>query len=446
MAYARLGPSNHRWVHCPGSVREEAGYEDVAGAAAIDGTGSHELLELCLINGVRAESYIGHVIAPNHPDSPMGWMVSDDRATRVQQCLDYVARRKKELTEIYPTGVITVEAESHSNPGHFYGRDDWWGTVDITITVRVDEVVKFIEICDYKDGRGWVDAKNNSQLLSYLGGKAKEYDQHGSIDGYRTSIVQPKTNPPIRYHDYLPNAAMGIVDGLAVAARKTDDPDAPLVSGKHCQWCKANQKRGGHCTVESQKSIEVVNSMTNLITTDGSSSLYEMFNNGVGDVTKIDSIKLSEFASAKDGIMAVFEKFEAEIERRILENNEKVPGYAVKPGRNSKVWNEDEEAIEKMLKGRRLTKDDIYPRKLISPAQVLKHSKLTDAQRTAIQKKYISEKAGAMKLTRVAHGEEVNAEEMFKDIVAQSDTPVVQSPVSMFDDVKSNDNEEVSFF
>lgn len=77
---------------------------------------------------------------------------------------------------------------------------------------------------------------------------------------------------------------------------------------------------------------------------------------------------------------------------------------------------------------------------------MLKHSKLTDAQRTAIQKKYISEKAGAMKLTRVAHGEEVNAEEMFKDIVAQSDTPVVQSPVSMFDDVKSNDNEEVSFF
>jgi len=443
MAHARLGPSNHRWVHCPGSVREEAGYEDVAGAAAIDGTGSHELLELCLVNGVRAETYLGHVIAPNHHDSPNGWMVSDDRILRVQQCLDYVNRRHGELMLQYPNGVITIEAESHSNPGSFYGRDDWWGTVDVTMTVRVDGVVKFIEICDYKDGRGWVNAKDNSQLLSYLGGKAKEYDHHGLIDGYRTSIVQPKTNPPIRYHDYLPSAAMSIVDGLAVAANNTDDPDAPLYSGTHCQWCKANQKRGGHCTVESQQSIKVVNSMSNVIATDGS-SLQEMFNNGVGDVTTIDSIKLSEFASAKAGIMAVFDKFEAEIQRRI-EVGEAVAGYAMKPGRSTNKWNEDAEAIEKMLKGRRLTKDDIYPRKLISPAQALKHSKLTDAQRTAIEKKYITTVAGKMTLTQVAHGEETTVEEMFKDVVAQCDTPVVQSHVSIFDDVKSND-EEVSFF
>tara|TARA_R110000744_G_scaffold380326_2_gene500723 strand:- start:671 stop:2005 length:1335 start_codon:yes stop_codon:yes gene_type:complete len=444
MAHARLGPSNHRWPYCPGSVREEAGYEDVAGAAAIDGTGSHELLELCLVNGVRAESYLGHIIAPNHHDNPMGWMVSDDRIMRVQQCLDYVSRRHGELMLQYTGAVITIEAESRSNPGSFYGREDWWGTVDITFTVRVDEVVKFIEICDYKDGRGWVNAKDNTQLLSYLGGKAKENDM-SQIDGFRTSIVQPKTNPPIRYHDYLPNAAMGIVDGLAVAANKTDDPDAPLVAGKHCQWCKANQKRGGHCTVESQQSIKVVQSMSNnLIMTDGS-SLQEMFNNGVGDVSKIDSIKLSEFASAKAGIMAVFDKFEDEIRRRV-EAGEAVTGYAMKPGRSTKKWNEDAEAIEKMLKGRRLTKDDIYPRTLISPAQALKHSKLTDAQRVAIEKKYITSVAGKLSLTQVAHGEESTVEEMFKDVVAQCDTPVVQSPVSLFDDEIKVIDEEVSFF
>ena len=441
--HERLGPSNARWVHCPGSVREEAGYEDVASAAAIDGTGSHELLELCLVNGVRAESYLGHIIAPNHHDCPLGWMVADDRILRVQQCLDYVSRRHGELMLQYPDAVITIEAESRSNPGSFYGRDDWWGTVDITITVRVNGVVKFIEICDYKDGRGWVNAKDNTQLLSYLGGKAKECDLR-EIDGFRTSIIQPKTKPPVRYHDYLPNAAMGIVDGLAVAANKTDDPDAPLVAGKHCQWCKANQKRGGHCTVESQQSIKVVQSMSNLIGTDGS-SLQEMFNNGVGDVTTIDSIKLSEFASAKAGIMAVFDKFEAEIGRRV-EAGEAVSGWAMKPGRSTNKWNEDEAAIEKMLKGRRLTKDDIYPRKLISPAQALKHSKLTDAQRTAIEKKYISSVAGKMSLTQVAHGEETSASEMFKDVVAQCDTPVVQSPTSLFPDEIKVIDEEVSFF
>ena len=56
--HARLSPSSSRWVHCPGSIREEAGYEDVSGEAAIDGTGSHLLLEECLIHNRTAESFI----------------------------------------------------------------------------------------------------------------------------------------------------------------------------------------------------------------------------------------------------------------------------------------------------------------------------------------------------------------------------------------------------
>ena len=46
-AHARLGPSNPRWTKCPGSVREEMFYIDIPGEAAIDGTGSHLLLEMC---------------------------------------------------------------------------------------------------------------------------------------------------------------------------------------------------------------------------------------------------------------------------------------------------------------------------------------------------------------------------------------------------------------
>ena len=65
-SHARLSPSNTRWPKCPGSVREEAAYPDVSGEAAIDGTGSHLLLELCLQNGVRAATYDGQIIGANH--------------------------------------------------------------------------------------------------------------------------------------------------------------------------------------------------------------------------------------------------------------------------------------------------------------------------------------------------------------------------------------------
>ena len=52
-AHAKLSPSKrHRWAACPGSIREEAAYPDErSGAAAIDGTHSHTLLEHCVKAG-----------------------------------------------------------------------------------------------------------------------------------------------------------------------------------------------------------------------------------------------------------------------------------------------------------------------------------------------------------------------------------------------------------
>ena len=133
--HARLGPSNHRWPHCPGSVREEAKYPDIPGEAAIDGTGSHLLLELSLENNEPASFFLCTLIGVNSEDKPEGWMVNQDRIDRVQMCLDYVTRRCSELEAEYPGCDISVETESKSDPGALFGRDDWNGTVDITIKV-----------------------------------------------------------------------------------------------------------------------------------------------------------------------------------------------------------------------------------------------------------------------------------------------------------------------
>jgi len=160
-SHARLSPSNHRWPLCPGSVREEQNYPDVAGEAAIDGTGSHLLLEMCLDNNVPAIQYDQQIIGANDPEHPSGWLVGIERCQRVQMCLDYVERRVSELKEQYPGCTVTVEAESKSDPGGMFGRDDWKGTCDVTIICRNDHTgeVPFIETIDYKDVRGWVRCK-----------------------------------------------------------------------------------------------------------------------------------------------------------------------------------------------------------------------------------------------------------------------------------------------
>jgi hypothetical protein len=436
--HARLSPSNARWPNCPGSVREEASYIDVAGAAAIDGTGSHLLLEMCLDNAVPAIVYDGQVIGANDEENPSGWLVSPDRIDRVQMCLDYVSRRVKELEHSYPGATITVEAESKSDVGGMFGRDDWSGTCDVTITARHMHTgqVYFIEVIDYKDGRGWVHVPNNTQLLSYLVGKMRTYIgsgpqlvapyQHWKVGGVRMTIVQPKVTKPIRYQcsvetgDITPGGVVDAANELSKAAYATDDPNAHVVSGKHCQWCKANPKRGGHCVAATEQSIKSVIKMDDkqialIPLHEKQGDFFAEIKRVVADPRALTSAELSDLLDAKDAFMVAFDLAHKELKGRV-EGGESVSGWAMRSGKGANVWALAEEEIEKKLKAKRLKLIDIYPKKLISPAQVLKLENLTKAQKAAIKKDLISFKAGKLALTKVAH----------------SDTKVVQSATDMF--------------
>lgn len=463
-AHARLGPSNHRWPMCAGSPREEARYEDVSGEAAIDGTGSHLLLEMCLINNVIPDQYDQQIIGANHPVNPGGWLVAPDRIARVQMCLDYISRRVGELKEMFPGCQVLVESEQKSDPGGAFGRTDWWGTVDITITARhqMTGEVYFIEVIDYKDGRGYVSEKNNTQLISYLFGKLRAYVASGpdkvrpfvanKVMGCRMTIVQPKTNPVVRYQcSTRPDDGISVAsvidaaEGLAQAAYATDDPAAPLTPGEHCQWCKAAPKRGGHCAAKSNQSLSTVESMSNTDLNAGGQSMFEYIGKVLADPKSLTEGQLSELADAEAGIQAVFDEVKKEIKSRV-EQGIVVPGYAMQPGKGSNVYCEDEDVVVKKLKACRLKNDDIYPKKLISPAQLMKLELLNDKQKERLQKELITFKAGALTLKKVAHGHKG------EKVVAQSSTDGVQSdPVEMmFADVPKQETEapvaEVSFF
>lgn len=438
--HAPKSPSNKRWPNCPGSPREEEQYEDIPGEAAIDGTGSHLLLELCFQNNVVAAHYDGQIIGVNHHDQPNGWMVHIDRIERVQMALDYVTRRVGELKEQFPGAEVIVESESRSNPGVAFGRDDWWGTCDITITVIRDAICLFLEVADYKDGRMWVSEKDNSQNTSYLFGKMVKFIGSGpdkvrpfrpeNVSNCRQTIIQPKTTPPIRYDDdTTPQGVVTAAERLSAAASLCDQPNAPLIPGEHCQWCKANPKSDGHCTAASDKSLEVLEALGPMDVThadDTKPSLFEYIGKAISDVSSLDAETLVQIADARAALGAAFDKVDVEIERRILADAGSVPGYAMQPGKGSQVWAQDEKAIVKMLKGRqtidgkRLKQGDVYPAKLISPAAVLALKSLKPEQKERIQKDFISKLAGKLKLTRVAY-EKPSAEMMFAS-VSQCDT------------------------
>lgn len=422
--HARLSPSNHRWPHCPGSVREEARYPDIPGEAAIDGTGSHLLLELCLKNNCRAEQYDGQRIGVGHEDNSFGWVVHPDRAERVQQCLDYISTRVANLRRFYGDGYsIKVYSESKSNPGEEYGRDDWYGTLDVCIVVaNTHNRVIFLEVIDYKDGRGYVDQEDNTQLLSYAVGKVGEFAMNtpSGEQSVKVTVVQPKLSPPVRSTNYTLLQILEEGEKLSNAATRTDAPDAPLIpddkGGKgYCTWCKHKP----NCTALADRDIQRLNVMSSDLPQESKSGeLFELSRQLLANPANMTDQQLTSLADMEAGVLSMFAKAKEEIQRR-LEHGDAVRGWRMRPGRASKVWALSEEEIaKKLIKGRRLKKDVVFPSKLISPAQCLALGELTKEQKDNIAEELIVEKVGELRLTRVSDDTEVDAFDMFMDAVA----------------------------
>jgi len=425
--HARLGPSNHRWPNCPGSIREENAYPDISSDPAISGTGSHSVLEKCIIDKISAISLVGTLIGKGHEDKPEGWIVDSNRAARVQVCLDYIKCREEEL------GWVKVESESISSPGAFFGRNDWWGTVDVTLS-SIDKSV--IEIIDYKDGFVYVDVKNNSQLESYALGKLiplvqciikkdKFHHSYSPVKTIRLTIVQPKTSKPVRYVDYTPDQLWkrGLI--LKNAATKTDQFDAPLCPGDWCRWCK----HASNCKAKNLKSMEGFAMLEYKL---GSDSLVNMDISSIENMAAEDLAKILDARESLKKVMKVITAVEVETLKR-LEDGQSIPRYTKGSSNKAQAWKDDVDLIVKKLKGMRFTLKDIYPAKFITPAQALKKEDLTPRQRDRMIAELIDIKDGKPKIIPMKVNT-VSAEEMFAEVVDPSADIEPSAPVDPTND------------
>lgn len=393
--HARLGLSNKRWPHCPGSIREEAHYPNDTNPAAIDGTGTHLGLELCLKESKEPESLLDMRIGVGHKDHPNGWEVKQDRIDRIKVATSYINRRVHEENF---TGMFT---ERKVNPGHQFRRNDWWGTSDVILFS--DSVV---EVIDYKDGQMWVNEKDNSQLIGNAFGAyhlCREHNPDADYKKVRMTIIQPKTSQPIRYVEMTIDELKEEAKKLAEAAAKTDDPDAPLITGDWCTWCKHG--RAGNCSAKIAIATEGIKAMSTDIPV-----LDQIIENQIIPAEMTED-QLKQIMDAAPLITKMLESVEAEVFERI-ESGKEIDGYGIGNGRSSNKWNCDDDMVEKKLKGFRVKKADIYPTKLISPAQALKLDCLTDKQKQKIQDNMIESVPGKAKVTRVKR-EKPTAEQMF---------------------------------
>ena len=418
-AHAQLSPSKrHRWALCPGSIREEAKFPDErSGAAAIDGTHSHTLLEYC----IQHNEFIDPLtkVGAKFEDDDGDFVVDQARAERVKIAVDYIRERSM-------NGMFKVISEQRVDPQHLLGRDDLSGTVDCQI-IGPD----WIEIIDYKDGMGVVSAEGNMQLEQYAYGVLAGYKLPINVEypvkRIIMTIIQPKlalkgmkaiTSFERDVRDMLTNMGTIIVQAAA-----TDAPDAPLVPGEsQCKFCRAK----GSCAALASNVMKEVGIMFQPTVTQ---SLDVAQQSADKDPTTMSDDQLRQIMEAAPLMRQLLDGVEKESLRR-LKNGQAVPGLKLVYGKGSREWSLPEEQIAEKLQKMGVPKSSIYETKIVSPAKAEKlvwkkrdgtEVQLSERQLKTMENEYVTKLAG--KLTVVPESDSrpavvMNAAPMFSAVEA----------------------------
>jgi hypothetical protein len=417
--HAKLSPSKrHRWALCPGSIREEAKFPDErSGAAAIDGTHSHTLLEYC----IQFDRFIDPMtqIGEKFADDDGEFIVDQARAERVKVAYDYIVERSM-------NGLFKVISEQRVDPQHLLGRDDLSGTVDCQI-IGPD----WIELIDYKDGMGVVSAEGNMQLEQYAYGVLAGYKLPINVEypckTIRMTIIQPKL--ALKGMKPITSAARDVRDMLTnmgtiiVQAAATDAPDAPLVPGEsQCKFCRAK----GSCAALAGNVMKEVGIMFQPVVTQ---TLDVAQQSADKDPAQMDDAQIRQIMEAAPLMRQLLEAVEKEAMRR-LEAGTPIPGLKLVHGRGSRAWALPEEEMAEKLVKMGIPKTAIYETKLVSPAKAEKLTwekrdgtkvSLTDRQLKRMDQEYVTKLAG--KLTVVPESDSrpaviTNAAPMFSAVEA----------------------------
>jgi len=399
--HANLSPSKrHRWALCPGSIREEAKYpDDTSGPAAIDGTHSHTLLEHCIDAGlIDPTTQVGEVMA----DDDGEFKVDADRAARVKTAIEYICERSL-------GGMLKVISEERVDPKHLLGRDDLSGTVDCQI-IGPD----WIELIDYKDGMGVVEAEGNMQLEQYAYGVLAGYklpvNGNYPISTIRMTIIQPKLAlkgmKPITSHEVSVNDMLANLGTLVGQAAATDQPDAPLVPGdSQCKFCKAK----GSCAALASNVMKEVGIMFQPTVTQPLDVAQQSADK---DPSTMDDAQIRQIMEAAPLMRQLLEGVEKEALRR-LEAGQSIPGLKLVNGRGSRTWALPEEQMAEKLIKMGIPKGAIYETKLVTPAKAEKLTwekrdgtkvQLTDRQLKTMETDYVVKMAGKLTVVPESDG------------------------------------------
>jgi hypothetical protein len=346
------------WLNCLGALQPSRWAPDTAGIDAAIGTVFHSLIAEWQMAG-RPDHWLGSVIEITNEAATKTFQVEVDEEMfyHGENCLRYYEdipgdrfiETKVDISDITPI-------------------PNQKGTADLAICSMF-----VLDIVDWKYGKGvQVWAEKNTQELLYAWGFFKLYDHIYHFRTIRLHIAQPRFNH-FDVWEITREELIGWADWMRERAHAAWKRGAPRTPGpKQCQWCKVT----GGCSALEIRLAEIADQTFD----DGDITEEQMTTSialnaplapkGLPDPMMLPTANLAKIRDYRKLFEAYFKACDEELLHRLI-GGETADGWKVVDGRTRRRYRNEKRAVEKYkLVG--LTEDEIFVKKIVSPAQAEK--------------------------------------------------------------------------
>ena len=294
--------SSDRWVNCPGSLKRiKKSPPQKSGAAADEGTLAHLLMETALEHSCTADQ-AAHMLYDDGLNCP------SEMIEHIQNFIDFVRHQR------HPNWELLIEEKTYLD---FIHPTEAFGTVDVAII----EPFGTLHIIDLKYGKGWVNHRDNPQMIYYALGIAHKHKF--DFDEIKTTIYQPRagSSETCRTDSFSVEKlkSWSKIFSDAVDACENADEEKDLNAGSWCKFCPAKI----NCPAIAKNSFEMAK-------LDFKSAVQPRPESLTSNQIKT---LLDRSAYIKLWIKEV-EKFAEEQVRA----GKKIEGWGLVPTRSSRVW------------------------------------------------------------------------------------------------------------
>ena len=350
--HALLSPSAaHRWLNCTPAPRLEATLPDNPSEYAAEGTLAHSVCEITAkkkFKKVKAAEYTRTI--KRLKKNPL-W--DDEMLHTAETYVEHLSERAMQFTH-EPYIAFEVRVDISDYVPESFGRCD-------NVMFGADTLV----IRDYKHGKGVpVSAEHNPQMMQYALGALKLYRP---LFGDAIKIVDIGIDQPrINSYDVWQCSVEELLawgERIKPTAQKAFMGLGEYKAGEWCRFCRAN----GRCKAQAALQISAFDDFKDAAT---------------GELPNPALLTPETLGKALAGGKTLVEWYEA-IKKNALDlilSGQKVPGWKAVEGRSTRVWSDQDKALDKLLESgiERAAIYDSVPKSLAQLEKVLGKAKFQE--------------------------------------------------------------------